>query len=131
MFDLSAQAVAELSTVTQVWIAFFLVSGALLTFVGSLGIVKLPDFYTRLHGPAKNTTIGLGGILLASALYFSATHDGLTIREFLITVFLFLTAPISAHLLAKAGLHLDLEFLDRHGDDPDRETYEPSERMSD
>ena len=121
----------ELSTITEASIAFFLVSGAALTFLGSLGIVKLPDYYARLHGPAKNTTLGLGGILLASMIYFSAARPGLTIRDILITLFLFLTAPISAHLMAKAALHLDLEFVDRHADDEEREIYHPSERLSD
>ena len=120
------------STVAEAFISFFLVAGAFLTFLGSLGIVKLPDYYARLHGPAKNTTLGLGGILAASMIFFSVTQDGWTIREILITLFLFLTAPISAHLMAKAALHLDLEFVDRHdGDDPDKEVYHPSERMAD
>ncbi|MFB6375210.1 MAG: Na+/H+ antiporter subunit G [Bradymonadaceae bacterium] len=119
------------SFVAEVIVSFFLVTGAFLTFLGSLGIVKLPDYYARLHGPAKNTTLGLGGILVASAIFFSVTQQGLTIREILITLFLFLTAPISAHLMAKAALHLDLEFVDRHADDEDDEIYHPSERMAD
>jgi len=120
------------SFIAEIFVSCFLVAGALLTFLGSLGIVKLPDYYARLHGPAKNTTLGLGGILAASAIYFStaAGHSGLTIREILITLFLFLTAPISAHLMAKAALHLDLQFVDRHTGDEDKEIYHPSERMA-
>jgi len=114
----------------QIAVGFFLLSGALLTFVGSLGIMKLPDLYTRLHPPAKNTTVGLGSILFASILFFSVTQPGLTIRELLITVFLFLTAPVSAHLMGKAALHLDLEFIDRHAGDEAGEVYRPSENMS-
>ncbi len=121
----------DISPIAEAFIAFFLVAGALLTFIGSLGIVKLPDFYSRLHGPAKNTTLGLGGILLASAIFFSATEPGLTIRELLITLFLFMTAPISAHLMAKAGLHLDLEFVDAHSQEGEREQIHPSERIAD
>jgi len=116
----------------QIAVSIFLVAGALLTFLGSFGIVKLPDYYSRLHPPAKNTTVGLGSILFASVLFFSYIEPGLTIREFLITIFLFLTAPVSAHLMAKCALHLDAEFLDRHADD-DREEgiYRPSERIKD
>lgn len=116
----------------QIAISFFLLSGALLTFLGSFGIVKLPDFYSRLHPPAKNTTVGLGSILFASILFFSVTHPGLTIREFLITIFLFLTAPVSAHLMGKAALHLNADFVDRHADDDKAgEVYRPSEKMKD
>ena len=111
-------------------VSFFLVAGSVFTFLGSLGIVKLPDFYARLHGPTKNTTLGLGGILTASAIFFTVTKGGFTIRETLITLFLFMTAPISAHLMAKAALHLDLEFVDRHTEDAETETYAPSSRQS-
>ncbi|MFB6264877.1 MAG: Na+/H+ antiporter subunit G [Bradymonadaceae bacterium] len=114
----------------QLAVSFFLVAGAALMFLGSLGLVKLPDYYSRLHPPAKNTTLGLGSILFASTIYFSTTQPGLTVREFLITLFLFMTAPVSAHLMGKAALHLDAEFVDRHAhDDTDREVYRPSERQ--
>lgn len=119
-----------MSPIAEAIISFLLVGGALLTFLGSFGIVKLPDFYARLHGPTKNTTLGLGAILVASAIYFSTTGTHLTIRELLITLFLFMTAPISAHLMAKAALHLDLEFVDRHTEDAETETYAPSSRQS-
>lgn len=87
-------------------ISFLILAGAGFTFIGSLGLARLPDFYTRLHGPTKATTLGVGCLLIASSLYFSG--EGLSLHEVLITLFLFITAPVSAHLLAKAGLHLNL-----------------------
>jgi|GEM_PF-3774082 len=48
------------------------------------------------------------GLLVASSIYFSVTADGLSLHEILVTLFLFITAPVSAHLLAKAGLHRKL-----------------------
>ncbi len=89
-------------------ISFFIILGASFAFIGSLGLLRLPDFMARLHAPTKNTTLGVGGVIIGSMLYFSLT-DGLSFHELLIAIFLFLTAPISAHLLAKAGLHLELE----------------------
>ena len=82
---------------------FLILAGAVFTFIGSLGLARLRDFYTRLHGPTKATTLGVGCLLLASSLYFS--RDGVSLHEGLITLFLFITAPVSAHLLAKAALH--------------------------
>jgi multicomponent K+:H+ antiporter subunit G len=79
--------------------------GASFTLIGSIGLARLPDFFTRLHGPSKATTLGVGGIILASALYFSTQGRGLSLHELLITVFIAITTPISAHLLAKAALH--------------------------
>ncbi|MBD3670018.1 MAG: Na+/H+ antiporter subunit G [Gammaproteobacteria bacterium] len=89
-------------------ISILILIGAGFTFVGSLGLARLKDFYTRLHGPTKATTLGVGSLLIASALYFSHTGPGISLHEVLITLFLFITAPVSAHLLAKAALHLRL-----------------------
>ena len=92
-------------------LSLLVLTGATLTLIGSLGLVRLPDFYTRLHGPTKATTLGVGSLLLASALYFSTRSAGFSLHEVLVTLFLFITAPVSAHLLAKAALHLELPSL--------------------
>lgn len=78
--------------------------GAAFALIGSIGLVSLPDIFTRLHGPTKATTLGVGGILLGSILFFS-TREGLSLHELLVSLFLFITAPVSAHLLARAALH--------------------------
>lgn len=85
-------------------VAALLLIGAGFTLVGSLGLVRLPDFYARLHGPTKATTLGAGGTLLASVIHFS-TVGGWSLHELLVVAFLFITAPVSAHLMAKAALH--------------------------
>ncbi|WP_303783893.1 Na+/H+ antiporter subunit G [Azovibrio restrictus] len=82
-----------------------LVLGASFALVGSFGMIKLPDLMTRLHAPTKATTLGVGGALLASMLHFLALHGTVSIHELLISLFLFLTAPVTAHFLAKAYLH--------------------------
>lgn len=92
-------------------ISFFILTGAIFTFIGSLGLVRLQDFYTRLHGPTKATTLGVGCFLIASSVYFSIYASGLSLHEILITIFLFITAPVSAHMLAKAALHVKLHSL--------------------
>lgn len=89
-------------------IAVFIIVGAAFTLIGSVGLVRLPDFYMRLHGPTKATTLGVGAILTASVMYTVAVLGKFSLHEALITVFLFITAPISAHMLAKAALHLEL-----------------------
>ncbi len=92
-------------------LSILILQGAVFTFVGSLGLTVLPDFYTRLHGPTKATTLGVGSLLIASAIYFSTRGQGLSLHEILIAIFLFMTAPASAHLLSKAALHLRLPGL--------------------
>jgi len=95
----------------EYFISFLILTGAIFTFVGSLGLVRLKDLYTRLHGPTKATTLGVGCLLIASAVYFSTRDSGISLHEILITLFLFITAPVSAHMLAKAALHLELKSL--------------------
>ena len=93
----------------DIFLSAIVIIGAVFTLVGSLGLAKMPDFFMRLHGPTKATTIGVGSLLIASAVYFSNTGDGMSLHELLVTLFLFMTAPVSAHMLAKAALHLQLK----------------------
>ncbi len=100
--------------VIELLVSFFLVTGAFFAMAGSLGTFRLPDFFSRLHGPTKSTTLGVGGMAIASAIYFSFHGEGVSFHEVLITLFLFITAPVSAHFLAKAALHRQMR---RHSDD--------------
>ncbi|MET3352863.1 Na+/H+ antiporter subunit G [Xanthobacter autotrophicus] len=85
-------------------IAALILAGAFFLLVGALGLAKLPDMMRRLHGPTKATTLGIGALLIASMIYFSVARGTFSIHELLITLFLFLTAPVSAHMLAKAHI---------------------------
>ena len=96
----------DATTLREAAIAALLLVGAAFALVGSIGLARLPDFYARLHGPTKATTLGVGATLLASALWFSGRDSGVSLHELLVAGFLFLTAPASAHLLASAALHL-------------------------
>lgn len=94
---------------TEWLVALLAVAGSLFVLMGSVALVKLPDFYTRLHGPTKATTLGLGALVLASMAYFNFVKGELSVQQLLIALFLFITAPITAHMLIKAALHLKLE----------------------
>ncbi len=83
-------------------VSVLLLIGSTFIVVGAIGLIRLPDFFMRLHAPTKATTLGVGGMLLAAVVH--AIGDGIALRELLITVFLFLTAPVSAFLLGQAGL---------------------------
>ncbi|MDP3899371.1 MAG: Na+/H+ antiporter subunit G [Mesorhizobium sp.] len=85
-------------------VAALILIGAFFLLVGSIGLAKLPDMMRRLHGPSKSTTLGIGSLLIASMLYFVVAGGKLSFHELLITIFLFLTAPITAHMVAKAHI---------------------------
>ncbi len=95
----------------DILLSILIVVGAGFTLVGSLGLLRLRDFYSRLHAPTKATTLGVGSLLIASAIFFSSHGEGLSLHEVLVTLFLFITAPVGAHLMAKAALHLHLDTL--------------------
>jgi len=97
-----------MNPMTETLLSVLILAGAAFTFIGSLGLVRFRDFYTRLHGPTKATTLGVGCLLIASSVFFSVSGESLSLHEMLVSLFLFITAPISAHLLAKAALHQDL-----------------------
>jgi len=79
--------------------------GAAFVLIGSWGLVRLTSTMERLHGPTKATTLGLGALLAASVVFFQAKLDVWTAHELLISLFLFITAPISANMIAKVHLH--------------------------
>jgi multicomponent K+:H+ antiporter subunit G len=86
-----------------------LLFGTFFILVGALGLVKLRDFFRRLHAPTKASTLGVGCILAVSVCYHLVLGEDPQPRELLITVFLFITAPVSAHMMAKAALSLMIE----------------------
>lgn len=85
-------------------IAALLVIAGFFGLVGSVGLLKLPDQMTRLHAPTKATTLGVGGVLIASMLYFFGVEGSLSFHELMITLFLFLAAPITAFFIARVQL---------------------------
>ena len=100
-------------SLVELLISLFLLVGASFALIGSIGLVRLPDFYMRLHGPAKATTLGVGGVLIGSVVFFSTRGDGISLHELLVALFLFITAPVSAHIVAKAALHIKLPYVER------------------
>lgn len=94
-----------MSLLAEIAVVMLLLLGGAFVLVGSWGLVRLPSTMERLHGPTKATTLGLGALLLASVVYFQAKLGIWTAHELLISLFLFITAPISANMIAKVHLH--------------------------
>ncbi|SHJ23667.1 monovalent cation/H(+) antiporter subunit G [Aureimonas altamirensis] len=81
--------------------ALFVVAGAGFTMVAAIGIVRFPDFYTRIHAAAKAGTVGSVLMLVALAIVSNETAE--VLRAIAAIIFFLMTAPISAHLLGKAA----------------------------
>ena len=94
-----------MSAFSELLVSGLIVLGAIFVLLGSFGLVRLPHLLMRLHAPTKASTLGVGALLMASAIYFSIKEEGVSLHEAAIVLFLFITAPVTAQLLAKAALH--------------------------
>lgn len=114
----------------SIWLAVTVsvlaVSGAGLSLLGALGLVRLTSFYDRVHAPTLGATLGMALILLASWLYFGTVEGRWLPRELLIAVFLTITTPVTLIMLARAAL-----FRDRTGDGESGDKPVPAVSSSD
>jgi multicomponent K+:H+ antiporter subunit G len=101
-----------MSALVEALVSLLLLLGGAFVLLGAIGLQRLPDLFTRLHGPTKATTLGIGGIVLAVTLHSGATGN-LSLEGLAISLFLFITAPVSAHVIAKAARNA------KEGDDAD------------
>lgn len=91
----------------QLAIALIVLAGALITFVGTVGLVRLATFYQRIHAPTLGTSMGAALIMLASSLYSSLTLGRPVLHEVLILIFILVTTPVTLVLLARSALYRD------------------------
>lgn len=98
--------------ILPVWVALamalLLISGGSIILIGAFGLMRLPNFYQRIHGPAITVTLGTGCLLIASMLCFTALRSRLVLHEFLIAVFVLMTAPVVSMLIMRAAIYRDL-----------------------
>ena len=96
-----------LSDGMAILVAVVVVSGAGLSLLGAIGLVRLGSFYDRVHAPTLGATLGMALILLGSWLAFGADEGRWLPRELLIAVGLTVTTPVTLILLARAALFRD------------------------
>lgn len=92
----------------SILIVFFLLLGGLIIVIGALGLLRLSNFFQRIHGPAITVTLGAGSVLIASMILFSVTQQRLVVHELLITLLVFMTAPLSAMMMMRAAFYRGL-----------------------
>ncbi len=101
--------------VVPIWVAIpvalLLVLAGCLAMIGTFGLLRLSNFYQRLHGPAMLNTLGAGSVLIASMLYFTALQSRPVVHEVVITIFVLLTSPVTTMLMIRAALFRDRRSL--------------------
>ena len=98
---------ADLPPFVAVATALFVVLGAALALIGSVGLLRFKSFYERVHAPTLGTTLGIGCVLTASMLMFSALELRPVLHEILIAFFTIVTTPVTFLLLVRAAIHRD------------------------
>jgi multicomponent K+:H+ antiporter subunit G len=98
---------ADVPLFAAVVASFFVVLGAALALIGSVGLLRLGSFYDRIHAPTLGTTLGTGFVLVASMVMFSALELRPVLHEVIIGIFMVLTTPVTFVLLVRAALHRD------------------------
>jgi len=107
---------------TDVLIMILSTLGALFILIASLGIYRMPDFYTRLSVTVKAVTLGVGCILGAVAIHFS--DFSITTKVFAVIFFLFITSPVAAFLIARTAYAGKVKMWDKSVRDELQEAIE-------
>ncbi|WP_394233351.1 monovalent cation/H(+) antiporter subunit G [Niallia oryzisoli] len=102
-----------MSVIINILIGFFILAGAVLCLIATFGVIRLPDVYTRNHAASKAATLGVMFILLGTFLYFYALEGHFNSRLILGIVFLFMTSPVSGHLINRAAYHSGVKLWDK------------------
>ncbi|HET7323073.1 MAG TPA: monovalent cation/H(+) antiporter subunit G [Halococcus sp.] len=92
-------------------ITLLIAIGSFFLIVGTIGLLRLPDVYNRMHATSKATTLGAASLFLAGTLYFAPTKlGGAGLTSLVGIVFLFITAPTGAHMISQAAERMGIEF---------------------
>lgn len=91
----------------QAAIALIVLAGALITFIGTIGLVRWASFYQRIHAPTLGTSMGAALILFASSLHSTLALGRPVLHEMLVLIFILITTPVTLMLLARAALYRD------------------------
>lgn len=86
-------------------VIFLLVLGGSIILIGALGLMRLPDFYQRMHGPAVTLTLGAASVLSASMIYFTVLQSRPVVHELIIGAFLLMSVPVVAMLLMRTAIY--------------------------
>ncbi|UOQ46307.1 monovalent cation/H(+) antiporter subunit G [Halobacillus salinarum] len=92
-----------IDVVLDLVICLSLLIGTFFILSGSIGILRFPDVYARLHAATKSSTLGVAGIMIGAFFYLYAEYDIVSGKLLLAIVFALLTAPVSGHMIARAA----------------------------
>ena len=109
--------------------AILILFGAIFSLISAIGIVRLPDVYTRSHAASKSSTLGVLCALVGTLLYFIITDSYFSIRLILGIFFVFLTAPVAAHVLTRSAYRNEVPLAETTVEDELKDYYMENENV--
>ncbi|MFD1018841.1 monovalent cation/H(+) antiporter subunit G [Thalassobacillus hwangdonensis] len=94
-------------------VCVFLLSGTFFILSSSIGILRFPDVYMRLHATTKGATLGVAGIMIGAFLFLYLEHDIVSGKLILGLIFVLLTAPVSGHMISRAAYRSGVKLSDK------------------
>lgn len=107
----------------EILVSFFLLAGAILMLLASIGIIRLPDLLTRMHATTKSGAMGVSLIMIAVALAFM--EPAIIARSIAIICFILLTAPVAAHVIGRAAYFVGVPLWSGSVKDQLKDNYDP------
>ncbi|RCW65287.1 monovalent cation/H(+) antiporter subunit G [Saliterribacillus persicus] len=95
--------------IVDIFIILLLLFGTFFIFSSTIGVLRFPDVYTRLHASTKAATLGIAGIMIGAFLFLFAEHGIVSGKLLLGIMFVLLTAPVSAHMIGRAAHHTGIK----------------------
>ncbi|MCH1625509.1 monovalent cation/H(+) antiporter subunit G [Fredinandcohnia quinoae] len=102
-----------MNEILEIVFGVIILFGALLSVLSAIGVLRLPDVYTRNHAASKSATLGVLSILLGAFLYFWVEEGYMNARLLLGIVFVFLTSPVAGHLISRAAYNSKVPLWDK------------------
>lgn len=100
------------------WVAVLLILfGAIVSVISALGLIKLPDVYTRSHAASKSSTFAVLACLLGAFIYFWTVDGYVSVRLILGIIFVFITSPVAGHLICRAAYRANVPLAEGSGED--------------
>ncbi|HRY12202.1 MAG TPA: monovalent cation/H(+) antiporter subunit G [Syntrophomonadaceae bacterium] len=99
------------SILNEGFTALIILIGSGFSLISAIGLLRLPDVYTRAHAASKSSTLGVLFVLLGTFLYFLTVGQYFSTKLLLGIFFVFLTAPVSAHMICRSAYRSRVEMV--------------------
>lgn len=104
--------------------ALLILIGSIVSVISAVGIIRFPDIYTRAHAATKTTTLAVLLTLVGAFVYLWISESFISVRLILGIIFVFLTAPVSGHLILRASYRSGVEMTDSTTEDELKDYFE-------